>query len=489
MGDMEEASMDDTWRPAAGIAELARRIAGEGKVVAGATQGEVLWQIAQHAGRASRGRIAEESGFSTATVSKAVAILIREKLVDDGAQGERRPGAPLRWTGRYAAAGVVIATRKGHPVEFIGTVTMLDGTSLPAFEHEAMRECVNPDGQLESDPKSLLDQLGEFVRSLLGKAASSNPETWVLGCGVSVGGHVDGDRGVVRKSFNTGWKDDFYLAKDLAEWLKRDGWALDVVVENDVTSYAVQMNLTERPADSYVLVAIFHDGIGGAVVVKGRTWRGAHGLPGEIGHIYVGSQRKEKSSQDHDEEPRRNRKSPLDRGDEPQCRCGQVGCLEAYATPFAILRKAYPERVDELAPGTQSFDDAFYQLASRPQADEEVADIFHEAGTALGRGLADVILWLDPEKIFLYLPPALTEDNPFLAGKSYLDAVTEELRHVFSVGEKVAAGEMTPRVPLPKTQRELEELGAKAAASTVLRKLILEVEEIKKREGEKIKRQ
>ena len=177
---------------------------------------------------------------------------------------------------------------------------------------------------------------------------------------------------------------------------------------------------------------------------------------------------------------RKQRQSPLDRGDEPKCRCGEVGCLEAWATPHAILRKAYPKRADEITPEAQTFDDTFDQLASRPQADKEVTAIFHEAGTALARGLAAVILWLDPEKIYLYLPPALADDNPHIAGKSYLDAVNEELRTVFSIGEKIAAGEETPREILPKTQRELEELGAKAAASTVLRKLILEVESIKR---------
>jgi predicted NBD/HSP70 family sugar kinase len=451
--------MDGTGEAAATIAELAERIAGKGKLVAGPTQGEVLWQIAQHAGVASRGRIAAESGFSTATVSKAVAILVDAELVDDGEHGRRRPGAALRWTERYAAAGVVIATRNGHPVQLIGTVIMLDGTALPAFAGGAKREDITPDAQRESDPKNLLDQLGQFVRSLLDDAASSNPQTRVLACGVSVGGHVDSDRGVVRKSFNTGWTDDFYLKTDLAEWLKRDDRPLDVVVENDVTSYAVQMNLTTRPGDSYVLVPIFRDGIGGAVVVKGRTWRGAHGLAGEIGHIYIGS--------------RDGAKSPLDRGDEPLCRCRQVGCLEAWATPLAILRRAYPERVGELTPEAPAFDDAFYQLASRPKTDEEVAGLFYEAGTALARGLADVILWLDPEKIFLYLPPALAEENPFLAGKCYMDAVEDELKHVFSIGDT------TPREISPKTQPELEELGAEAAAYTVLRQLIREVEEIK----------
>ena len=467
--------MDGTGEAAATIAELADRIAGAGTPVAGKTQGEVLWQIAQRAGVASRGRIATESGLSTATVSKAVAILIDEKLVDDGEHGRRRPGAPLRWTDRYAAAGVVISTRGGRPVEFIGTVTMLDGTALPAFSGAADRRKISRQAQNESSPKKLLDELGEFVKSLLDKAASSHSGTRVLGCGVSVGGHVDGDRGIVKKSFNTGWTDDFALETDLAKWLKEDGRPLDVAVENDVTSLAVQMNLTTRPADSYVLVAMFQDGIGAAVVVNGRTWRGSHGLPGEIGHIYVGSRRKSAGSpHDNGGEPRGRDKSPLARGEEPSCRCGEVGCLEAWAVPLAILRRAYPERASELTPGAPTFDDEFYQLASRPQTDEEVADIFHEAGTALARGLADVILWLDPDKIFLYLPPALAEENPYLAGKSYLDAVRDELSHVFSVGNT------TPREIDPKTQLDLEELGAKAAASTVLRKLILEVEKTEK---------
>jgi predicted NBD/HSP70 family sugar kinase len=451
---------DSSGKAATTIAELAGRIAGKGKLVGGATQAEVLWQIAQHAGVAARGDIATNAALSTATVSKAVAILIREKLVDDGVeQGQRKPGAPLRWAERYAAAGVVITTRDGHPVEFLGTVTTLDGKPLPAFAGGAKREPITSVAQKESDPQGVLDELGVFIKGLLQEAASRSPAARVLGCGVSVGGHVDG--GIVRKSFNTGWKDDFDLKTALAEWLKREGLPLDVVVENDVTSDAVLMNLTSAPAKSYVLVAMFRDGVGGAVVVKGRTWRGSHGLAGEIGHIYVGSRGG-------------NGKSLLDRGEEPRCRCGQVGCLEAFATPLAMFSRAHPERGDGLTCGEQAFKELFTKLASRPQTDTEVTDIFREGGTALARGLAAVILWLDPEMIFLYLPPALAEENPFLnAGKSYLDAVHAELSHIFSIGDT------TPLIIFPKTELQLEELGAEAAASTVLRQLLVELEDIK----------
>ena len=393
-------------------------------------------------------------------MSKAVAILTDEQLVDDGGEGRRRPGAPLQWTDRYAAVGVVVATSDCHPAEFIGTVTTLNGTPLAAFADGARRTPISPAGQEESDPKTLVAELGEFIKALCQEAALTTPDARVIGCGVSVGGHVDGDNGIIRKSFNTGWKDDLYLDRDLAKWLEQHGQPLDVVVENDVTSYALHMNLTSRPARSYVLVTIYRDGVGGGIVVRGRTRRGRDGLAGEVGHIYVGSRGG-------------SEKWPLARGKEPTCRCGQVGCLEAWATPLAISRRAQSDRTAELASDRHTFEDLFAELASRPQTDTKVAQIFEEAGTALGRGLADVVLWVNPAKVFLYLPPALATDNKFLAGKRYLDAVHAELRDVFSIGDT------TPLELNPMTELELQELAAKAATSNVLRKLLDALQDFK----------
>ena len=84
-----------------------------------------------------------------------------------------------------------------------------------------------------------------------------------------------------------------------------------------------------------------------------------------------------------------------------------------------------------------------------------------------------MVLWLNPAKIFFYLPPALATGNKFLAGKSYLDAVHAELRGVFSIGDT------TPLDLDPMTELELEELGARAATSNVLRKLHNTLEHLK----------
>lgn len=439
------------------IAAMAEKIAGPGSPAGGTSQKEVLRQIAQDAGTVTRGMIAARSELSTATVSKAVAHLLELRLVDDGAQGRRRPGAALGWTSDYIQVGVMISARGGYPTELIGTVTKLDGTPLPSFKSPRSADGWQ-DWALwpitDRTQKGVLQQLCDFVQALLRRAAADAPVAQVLGCGVSVGGLVD-PSGTLRKSFNTGWDDDFKLEAGLAEELKAVGLELDVVLENDVTSYAIYSNLTSRPADSYAVVAVLCDAVGGGIVVDGKTRRGDHGLAGEIGHIYVGRQDSDASSDD----------SPLSRGTKPLCSCGNVGCLQAFATPEAIWKTAR---------GTEEvFEERdFMELASQPHTDTKIRNAFWQAGTALGRGLASLIYLFDPRMIFLYLPPALLIDNRFLTGYAYMEAVRSELGRYAYIGD---SPDLDPGIllrPDPKTEDELKELGAKAAATVVLGRLI-----------------
>jgi len=440
------------------IATVAEKIAGSGAPVGGISQTEVLRQIAHHASTGvSRGEIAARSDLSTATVSKAVAHLIELDLVDDDAQGRRRPGAELRWTSHYVQVGVTICTRAGHATELIGTVTKLDGTPLPSFTaprkaddwEDWARQPIT-----DTTYKGVLDQLCDFIRALIRRAETDAPNAEVLGCGVSVGGHVD--KGVLHKSFNTGWDEDVNLQVDLAETLKSVGLGLDVVLENDVTSYAIHSNLTSRPTENYALIAVLRDGVGGGIVVDGITRRGDHGLVAEIGHIYVGGAVGASSDA-----------PPMFRGNGPVCGCGNVGCLQAFATPKAIF---------ETARGMTDFKERdFEELASQPYADTEIRHAFRQAGTALGRGLASLIYLFDPKLIRLYLPPALLIDNEFLTGYAYMEAAREELMRYPYIGGSIDLRSLLDAKK--KTEDGLKELAAKAAATTVLGQLILRVRE------------
>jgi predicted NBD/HSP70 family sugar kinase len=440
------------------IATVAEKIAGSGAPVGGTSQTEVLRQIAQHTSTGvSRGEIATRSNLSTATVSKAVARLIELDRVDEDAQGRRRPGAELGWTSHYVQVGVTISTRAGHATELIGTVTKLDGTPLPSFTaprkaddwEDWARQPIT-----DTTYKGVRDQLCDFVRALIRRAEADAPNAEVLGCGVSVGGHVD--KGVLHKSFNTGWDEDVNLQVDLTEMLKTVGLRLDVVLENDVTCYAIHSNLTSRPAQNYALIAVQRDAVGGGIVVDGITRRGNHGLVAEIGHIYVGGAVSTSSDS-----------PPLFRGNGPVCQCGNVGCLQAFATPKAIL---------ETARGMTNFKERdFEELASQPHTDTKVRNAFRQAGTALGRGLASLIYLFDPELIRLYLSPALLIDNEFLTGYAYMEAAREELMRYAYIGDSIDLRSLLNFKT--KTEAGLKELGAKAAATTVLGQLILRVRE------------
>lgn len=70
-------------------------------------------------------------------------------------------------------------------------------------------------------------------------------------------------------------------------------------------------------------------GIGSGIVFRGEVIHGAEGGAGDIGHITVAT------------EP----------GDQPLCRCGRIGCAEAHAGGWALLRdiNAQGVKVDHLS--------------------------------------------------------------------------------------------------------------------------------------------
>ncbi len=141
--------------------------------------------------------------------------------------------------------------------------------------------------------------------------------------GVGVPGRVDPVAGHVTLAVNLGWT-DFDLRGALEIEL-----GLPVVIENDARAAA--LGLHRRRAASatgpapgsatglngggdlaYLAVGT---GIAAGVVLDGRLHRGTRGLAGEIGHAIV---------------------DPVG----PTCACGQVGCLEAFASGPSIARRA-----------------------------------------------------------------------------------------------------------------------------------------------------
>lgn len=175
---------------------------------------------------------------------------------------------------------------------------------------------VTPDGRVvrlrerptrpDRGPDAVVEDLVGCIRD----ACSPDGPGPALGVGVGVAGQVDAASGVVRYAPNLGWR-DFPLRARLAASVR-----LPIAVLNDVQAAAFGEHAFGAGQGVDELVCIFlGTGVGGGVITRGRLLRGCAGSAAELGHITV---------------------HPAG----PVCRCGNRGCLEAFAGGWAIAHRA-----------------------------------------------------------------------------------------------------------------------------------------------------
>jgi glucokinase len=117
-------------------------------------------------------------------------------------------------------------------------------------------------------------------------------------------------------------------------------------------------------------------GIGGAVVLDGRLWRGAGGMAGEFGHQQVVP------------------------GGRP-CQCGRSGCWEQYCSGSALLREARARvaaspTLEAACGGDPDALNGTMVTEAAARGDAVALAAFAEVGDWLGVGLANQVAALDP---------------------------------------------------------------------------------------------
>jgi glucokinase len=175
--------------------------------------------------------------------------------------------------------------------------------------------------------------------------------------GIGFPGQVNfGDGAVGGSVMLDGWRD-----VPLADLLT-DVLGVPCVVDNDVNCAAVAelKRRSDEEPDSMLFIAV-GTGIGGAIALGGRLWRGHSGVAGEIGNVTI------------------------DRHG-PRCWCGRQGCLNTFASGTAIER--------QLEPG-MSLEEQIRSGHSRLDA------VLDEAATALGIGVANALNLLNPALVVL----------------------------------------------------------------------------------------
>jgi glucokinase len=211
-------------------------------------------------------------------------------------------------------------------------------------------------------------------------ALTAAAENWrsdgrcITAASIMVPGTVDNDNAVVVQAPNLPALAGFPL-KGVLE--KRFGWP--VLLENDANAAAVgEMWMGAARGCRDVVSVTLGTGVGGGVILDGQLWRGAHGSAGEIGHATV------------------------DPFSGLKCKCGNVGCLEMFASATAIVRMTredLPRFPDSVLHRQELTAERVYDAGRG--GDELALSVFKRFGVYLGIGLANLINIIDPEIIVI----------------------------------------------------------------------------------------
>ncbi|MDR6881821.1 ROK family protein [Bacillus sp. 3255] len=223
---------------------------------------------------------------------------------------------------------------------------------------------------------AVLDRLCSLIDKLI--AAAPGGRDVLRGIGVATAGTLDTANGVVTFAANLGWRDVPVAA------VLSDRFACAVRVENDATAAAVGEWLAGAgegaPDCIYVTIST---GIGGGIISGGRLIAGTNGNAGELGHISID-------------------------GNGLLCPCGNVGCLELYASGTAIgrrgaelVRAGGEGALTRLSGGDPGRVDARLVAVAAAEGDADAAGILREAGRALGIGLVSILHLLNPQVVVL----------------------------------------------------------------------------------------
>jgi predicted NBD/HSP70 family sugar kinase len=359
-----------------------------------ANRGRLLGEL-YHGGSLSRQELGVRTDLSQASISNLISEFLDEGLVEEAGLVDSDGGRPRALLRVNPGWGYVVGAEVGETLVGVElydlTLTRVAGVELP----------VGPDGP---SPEVVLDRLGEGLTAVL--AAADVDRAGVVGFGVGVSGVVESGEAVHAQTL--GWD-----AVPFGSMLRR-ATGLPVHVDNGVKALGrAEMWFGAGRGARHAVVALIGTGVGAAVVTDGHMYRGAHGSAGEWGHTTL-----------------------VHRG--RRCRCGALGCLEAYVGADAVLAR-WAE-----AGGPPGADLA--ALLSAAPADPIAAAVLDDTVDYLGAGLGNLVNLFNPELVVL-------------AGWAGLALGQARLADI-----RAAAGERALHQSFARTRIELCSLGPEAVA-------------------------
>jgi glucokinase len=243
-----------------------------------------------------------------------------------------------------------------------------DGSRLRALRSEPTHA--------EGGAADVVDRLVALSRRVMEATRAEDPAAEIVGVGIGSPGPLDTRRGIVLLTPNLGWV-DFPLRDILAGRLGLPG-ALD----NDANCAVLgEWWMGAARGARHALGLTLGTGIGGGIIIDGRLFHGASDCAGEIGHATIDANGR-------------------------LCKCGNYGCLEAYASGPAIARRAVEalaangaSLLSEMVEGDVSRVTAQTVYEAAAAGDPLAVEVVHETASFLGAGLANLLNIFNPEVV------------------------------------------------------------------------------------------
>lgn len=222
-------------------------------------------------------------------------------------------------------------------------------------------------------PESAQRILGKIRKLIMQtKARADEDHLHVAGIGISTGGRVDWENGVVLDStaLLSGWEN-----VPVRRYLEQE-FGVPVRIDNDghCSALAIKEYVNSWRGKTILSLTI-GTGIGGGLLIGGSLYRGARNAAGELGHMCI--------------DP-----------DGPVCSCGAHGCLEVYASGSGLQRLAKSAQLN-----CQNGEITAEIIGKKVAEGDKVAEkIVQEGGKMLGAGLASLTNILNPDTIVISGP-------------------------------------------------------------------------------------
>src|SRR6266513_2829925 len=243
----------------------------------------------------------------------------------------------------------------------------------------------------EQGADAVLTRIVKLTRASM--AAARGKE--IAGVGIGSPGPLNTKTGVVLLTPNLGWT-NFPLRDRLTQAL-----GLPATLDNDANC-AIFGEWWRGAAQgaTHVVGLTIGTGVGGGIVLGGEIYGGVSDIAGEIGHMSIDSTGR-------------------------RCKCGNYGCLEAYASGPAIAARA----VEGIEAGAETSLPAYVQndlakitaqvvYEAAHDGDAYAREVVHDTAKVLGAGVANIINIFNPQVVVICGGVTLAGDQLFVPLRS-----------------------------------------------------------------------